>query len=174
MLWQDGENQFRNLMILSGDATPQALEKWNSKVRRSFQKADGQRRIRDLLQHVRRVETVEGPGLIVSPQNDPNVMLIIRRIVRGLCAWHKLGTAIPDHRVWACVALPYRVSDIYLNDATHPKFAPGFFEYWYDPKKDEETNTHSSWFLRFYDRVDFVVLISLTDEGIKGPPVSRT
>jgi hypothetical protein len=53
-----------------------------------------------------------------------------------------------------------------LNDALHETFVPGFFEYWYK-LEDNETNEHSWWLLRFYERVEFGALIASRDAGVE-------
>jgi hypothetical protein len=54
--WSDDEVHFRNVLALAGEPNEARRELWETTIRRSFEKSDGSRRVRDLIKILRPVE----------------------------------------------------------------------------------------------------------------------
>jgi hypothetical protein len=46
-----------------------------------------------------------------------------------------------------------------------PAFVPGFLEYGYKVLNDLEIDVYSAWYLKFYDRVEFIGAVRITEDG---------
>ncbi len=102
--------------------------------------------------------TIDGrERYLIDPGKDERVMRIIRKIVRGLCAHHRVGTAIPDARVSANVLDPPPPPEL-LNGIKLRHVEQDIIEYWYDDSGEHPT-IQSMWFLRFFERRPFVGLV---------------
>lgn len=101
--WADDEAHFRNVLVLAGDGDAPTSELWTTTVASSFAKCDGHRRVRELYDLMRPV-TIEGePRYMVYPGQDPRVIRIVKKIIRGLNHHHQVSTALDERRVWAGV-----------------------------------------------------------------------
>lgn len=163
-IWQDAENQFRNIMVIAGTPNIAVMEQWEGPVRRSFDKPSGPRWLKDLVAQMVPVETTEGPRHKVYPANDPMVMLVVKKIIRGLCHYHGIATAVRDQRVWADV-LRYPIPSNLRQNLNWSHVGPKFFEYGYEATNDKESNIHSAWCLKFYEQREFVAIVSLSEDG---------
>jgi hypothetical protein len=101
--WQDAENHFRNVLVIAGEPNSAVMEQWEGPVLRSFGHSSGRRWLADLYEQMVEVDTPVGVQHKVYPARDPRVMLVVRKIIRGLAHYHDIGTAIPDSHVWADV-----------------------------------------------------------------------
>jgi hypothetical protein len=82
-IWQDAENQFRNVMVIAGTPNRAVMEQWEGPVKRSFNKPSGGKWSRALVEQMVAIENTEGPLYKIYPANNPEVMLVIRKIIRG-------------------------------------------------------------------------------------------
>ena len=98
-IWTDAETEFRNILVVAGNPNQAVHEKWDT-VLRSFDKPSGKKWALDLYDAMIPVETDSDPRHMVYPYKDPHVNLVLRKIVRGLSAYHELGESIPDETVW--------------------------------------------------------------------------
>lgn len=151
-------------MVIAGTPNVAVREQWQGPVRRSFDKPSGRRWLEDLLAQMVPIETSEGPRHIVYPANDPRVMLVVRKIVRGLCDYHGIGTAVRERRVWADV-LRFPIPPHIRNGLTMFDLGKEFLEYTYEPTNDAELNIHSAWYLKFYEQRAFVAIVSHSEGG---------
>ncbi len=92
-IWQEAENQFRNIMVIAGNLNTPATEQWEGPMRRSFDKKSGSHWRRDLVEQMVPIKTADGLRHAVYPAKDQRVMLVVRKIVRGLCHYHGIATA---------------------------------------------------------------------------------
>lgn len=163
-IWQDAENQFRNILVIAGNPNQQVMEQWRGPVRRSFGKPGGIHWAMDIVKQLVPVDTNKGPRYMVYPGRDERVMLVIRKIVRGLCHYHRLGTAIRDQQVWADV-LKYQIPEELKSNLRWFSLGLKFLEYGYEVTNDKDNNVHSAWYFKFYEEREFVALISLSKDG---------
>ena len=162
-LWQEAENQFRDVMVIAGTPNSAVMEQWDGPVKRSFNKPSGGKWLGALVEQMVVTKTTVGPRYIIYPANDPQVMLVIRKIIRGLCHYHGIATAVSDKRVWADV-LKYHIPSYLKQNMKWFHVGPKLLEYAYEPTNDKELNIHSAWFLKFYEEREFVALVSLSDD----------
>ncbi len=126
--WSDDEAHAKHVLLLAGESNAAVQELWPSALRAMTVAADARRRLFDVVAQL-----------------------------RGLCAHHGVGTAIPDARVSANVADPLPPPEL-LNGVKLHHVEEDIIEYWYDDS-DEQPTIQSVWFLRFFERCDFVALV---------------
>ncbi len=156
-LWEDAEPHFRNIMIAIWD--PETIVedgRWR-KMQRSMWKCDGPRRYEDFIDLLVEENTAKGKRHAIYPDKEPRHNLILRRIVRGLCHDHGLGSAIADSRVW-CAVMRYRVPEAFQSEIIWHELSPGFCRYGYTISDDERF--HSFWLLQFASHIGFVGAIA--------------
>jgi hypothetical protein len=163
-IWQDDETQFRNIMMLAGDPNAYVQELWDGPVTRSFQKPSGPRWVADLIKQLVPVETEGGPRHMVYPGRDERVMLVVRKIIRGLCHEEKVATAVDDRRVWADV-MAYSIPEEFRRAMTWRQLDDKFFRYGFTVSNDPESDIHSAWSLTFFERREFIAVVSLSEAG---------
>jgi hypothetical protein len=83
--------------------------------------------------------------------------LILRRIVRGLVHWHRLGTAIPDAGV-VCDVMRWQIPPAFEPDFSWHTIAPDFVAYAYNHINDKDA--HSFWLIRFSKHIVFTGHVS--------------
>ena len=98
--WADDEPHFRSVLTLAGDPNATVRELWSGKVMRGFSKLDGRRRVLDVWEQMRAVQTSSGQRHQIFPANDPRVLRILRKTIRGLHYHHGLSSPVPDEMVW--------------------------------------------------------------------------
>lgn len=150
--WEDDEAHFRNVIVISGDATPSARELWETKALPSFDYADGRRRLEDLFSLLVPTETPGGPRQMIFPARDERVLRVVRKSIRGLSHHHKLSTAIPDERV--VVTHHREIPAEFTELMTSRHRDPEVFEYGYAVIDTEEIE--SIWEITYLGRTKFL------------------
>lgn len=163
-IWQDAETQFRNIVLVAGEPNNSVTELWSGPVIRSFDKPSGPRWLRDLTAQMVPVETAAGPRYAVYPDRDSRVMTVVRRIIRGLCHYHNLGTAIADCRVFAQV-MRYEIPPAFWERFVPNNLGDQFCRYWYYDLRAEDPDHHSSWVIEFFGRTKFFGIVSANEVG---------
>jgi len=154
--WADDEAHFRNVLAVAGETNRAVEELWASTIHRSFRERDGLRRLTDLFAQITQAEIGGQLRHMIYPGRDPRVLRVIRKIVRGLSHHHRVGTAIPDERVWADVltmAIPDRLMSAFALRHVERDIVKYYFE------ASSVPLVHSTWFLRFFERRSFVALV---------------
>ena len=90
-------------------------------------------------------------------------MLVIRKIIRGLCHYHSIATSVSDKRVWADV-LRYQIPPYLKENMKCFNVGTELLEYAYEITNDKKLNVHSSWYLRFYEQREFVAFVALSED----------
>jgi hypothetical protein len=164
-IWQDAETQFRNILMIAGEPNSYVRELWDGPVSRSFDKPSGRRWVADLIEQFVSVETEDGSRHKVYPARDERVMLVVRKIIRGLCHAEQVATAVNDRRVWANVMV-YKTPEEYRDKMTWKELGNEFFRYGYAVLNDSEFDIHSAWSMTFFERTEFIGLVSLSAAGM--------
>lgn len=152
--WSDDEAHFRNVLVMSGDhPNPARQELWAGPISRSFYQPDAIRRIDDLLIIIRPTQTDSGERHKIYPAEDPRVLRVIRKVIRGLASYHRLFPYVPDENVWADV-LRYEIPSQFMSMMTYHHREPDIAEYWYAVLDSDEI--HSAWLLRFFETAIFI------------------
>lgn len=160
--WSADEAHFRDIVLMSGPKNRPVEELWSTKVRRSFEKVDGHQRLRDIVAQMVPV-TVEGQARHkVYPGKDPRVIRVIKKIVRGLCHYHGLRTAVSDKEVRADV-MKYQVPPALLEEMPSFHREADIFEYRYSVLNDRDV--HSAWLMTFFARTRFMGIVSASRAG---------
>ncbi len=161
--WSDDEPHFRNMLLLAGEPTRSVRELWETTVRRSFRKRDGRKRLMELLRQMKPVQTPEGERHMVYPGQDARVMRIVRKVVRGLCHYHGLGSPVSDGRVSADV-LKYMVPPEFLKQMDFHDRDPHVFEYGYAVL--QEAGIESFWLLTFFELRTFLAWVDMEERKL--------
>lgn len=155
-IWQNAEDNFRSLMVLaSADHNEHAEAQWQGPISRAHGRPeDGQQRIHDLLKWT----VTNGETATLYLANIENVELVIRKMVRGLCHHHKLGTQITDNQVLVLGQYENKPpADAEVVEFNH---IPGVFRYSYFYLYVRPESFHVTWLLTFYERVSFMSAVS--------------
>ena len=102
-------------------------------------------------------DTPEGKEYVLHPADIEKVLLVVRKMVRGLCHYHGLTTQVADHQV---LAMQYEHSTPPGAAAVEFNHVPGVFRYSYFHQHLEPDTIHVSWLLTFYDRISFIGFVS--------------
>ncbi len=164
-LWEDAEPHFRNIMIAIWNPDRIVKDIRYESMRRSLLKCDGARRLRDFTDRLVSVDTPNGEREMIYPAKDRRFNLILRRIVRGLCYFHGLDSAIGDARV-LCDVMRFRVPKAFQPDFTWNEIAPDFCRYGYTIVGDD--NLHSFWLIRFSKHIEFFGAIAARESDFAG------
>ena len=160
--WSDDEVHFRNVLALAGGPNEACRELWQTTIRRSFEKLDGARRLKDLVEILSRVEINGETRHKVYPGQDDRVIRVVKKIIRGLCHHHGVMSAVSDQRVWVDV-LKYHISEEFLSQMTYAHREQDIAEYQYQVLC--ELGIHSAWLIKFFQRVIFVGMVSISEDG---------
>lgn len=162
-IWQDAETQFRNMLVIAGDPNDHVHQLWYGPISRSFHKASGRRWVADLIEQFVPLEPQDGPGHKVYPGRDQRVMLVIRKIIRGLCHKERVATAVDDRRVHAGV-MAHPLPEELQRQMTWKELGEGFFQYGFAVLNYSEYNMQSAWSLTFFEQRKFFGIVSLSVE----------
>ena len=163
--WSDDEEHFRNVVNSAGDFNPPAEELFQGKIKRSFARPAGMKKISDMLRITEPVDVQRQPRMKIYPARDPRVRDVIRKIVVGLSSFHGIENALRTDRIFVDV-LRFVVPGDYLASLLHEEPEPGVVEYWYSV--EPEPGVRSLWIPRFYGRTAFVALVSGSCDGDLG------
>jgi hypothetical protein len=144
------------VLLLSGDPTPAVIELWEGRTRRSFGYADGRKRLRDLVVQLVPVTTPDGERHMIYPAKDERVLRCVRKIVRGLCHHHGLGSPVYDGQVLADIQR-FEVPPQFLAEMTHAHVEEDVLQYRYGVV--DEPDIHSGWLLTFFGRAPFFCIV---------------
>jgi hypothetical protein len=134
--WEDDEAHFRNVILLAGDTNVPTQELWPKAVR-GFKQPDGQRRLRDVRQLMEPVQVDGTERWMIYPGRDERVLRVVRKIVRGLSYFHRLGKVVTDDEVWADV-MKFRIADEFVGSIEFQHREPDIFQYWFESYSEGE------------------------------------
>lgn len=160
--WADDEAHFRNVLALAGKPNSVRSELWNNEILRSFGQIDGRRRVGDVTRQMKLVDTVSGPRYKIYPGEDPRVLRIIRKVIKGLCYYHEILTPVPDHRIYANV-LRYVVDPELTKQMIYHHREQDIVDYRYQILNEYEIQ--SAWIITFFERIPFIGLVSMSEDG---------
>lgn len=125
---------------------------------------DGLRRINDLVERFVPA-TVDGEHRnMIYPGEDPRVIRIIKKIVRGLSHYHGVEDEVDDARIRADV-LRYSVPDDLWSTGTFCKSGSDVFRYWFKSFDVDDKELSSLWILTFFDRRVFIAVVDVPNRA---------
>ena len=154
--WEDADPHFRNVVLAAWHPEKHPEDSRYEKMRRSFSHCDGTRRLRDLTQCMREFQIEGKVRRKIYPMEDLKFVLVLKRIIRGLCHHHDLGTAIPDTRV-TCDVLRYMIPEGIEREMDWNVIADSFIRYSYLEWVNEEAS--STWILEIGTQMQFIAWI---------------
>lgn len=126
---------------------------------RGFSKLDGRRRVLDVWEQMRAVQTSSGQRHQIFPANDPRVLRILRKTIRGLHYHHGLSSPVPDEMVWVDL-LRFAIPDEFTSGMPKHHREPSIFQYQFELFDDfEDIPMTSAWLLTFFETRKFVGLV---------------
>ncbi len=155
--WADDEAHFRNVLALAGEPNPSRQELWETKIVRAFRdQLDGHRRISDLLRIVKPASVDGEDRHMVYPAEDPRVLRVVKKIVRGLSHHHRIESALSESRVWVDI-MKYRVPEEFLPEFEYAHREQDIVEYRFTVPGSH--GIASAWLVTFFQRVTFVAIV---------------
>lgn len=159
--WSSDEAHFRNVLMLAGEPNEAVREIWEGSVRRSFAQIDGKTRLAELVQQMVPVKVDGTDRHMVYPARDPRVMRVVRKVVRGLCHHHQVMSPVADQRVRADV-MKFVIPQEFLDQMTVEHREKDIATYRYSVLNELDIN--SVWLISFYERTEFVGLVSMSQD----------
>lgn len=153
----DDDAHFRTVVAMAGAHNDIVDELWRGPIRRALAQVDGARRARDVFQLMRPAHDVGPDQYRIYPADDPRILRIVRKIVRGLAHHHKVHDVVLDGQVFADVMrfpFPAEIAEIMVPNSADPDI----LEYNY-LTLTEPPGMLSAWSLRFYRRTSFVAFV---------------
>jgi hypothetical protein len=92
----------------------------------------------------------------IYPGNDPRVLRVLHKVVRGFSSFHDLESAVPEARVWADV-LKYRLPEGLMTNLLSEHRLPDIFSYQY--RRVDEPGLDSLWLLTFFEKRTFIAVV---------------
>jgi len=89
-------------------------------------------------------------------------MRVVRKVIRGLCDYHRIMSPVSDRRVWADV-LKYEVPQEFRDRMQYDHRDKDIVEYRYQVLDDPVI--HSAWLLTFFERCTFIGWVSTSVEA---------
>jgi hypothetical protein len=160
--WSDDEVHFRNVLAVAGEPNEARRELWETTIHRSFNEKDGIRRVRDLVEIMHPTAIDGDERHMVYPGRDDRVLRIVKKIIRGLCHYHGVMSAVSEKRVWVDI-LKYQIQDEFLSEMACEHREQDIAEYRYQILR--EYGIDSAWLITFYQRVTFVGMVSMSKDG---------
>ena len=162
--WSDDEAHFRNTLALAGEPNAPRGELWDGPIGRSlFEQPDGVRRIRDLIGRLRPVEIDGRQRYKIYPGEDPRVVRVMKKIVRGLSHHHGIESAVPESRVWVDIQR-YPIQEDFLSEMSYRDREADIAQYRYAVVG--EYDIQSAWLVTFFEKVTFLGIVFLTAEAL--------
>ena len=157
--WSDDEVHFRNMLVIAGDPpSPTREELWKTTINRSFDLIDGFKRMNDLLSQMKSVTHENREDHMVFPAEDPRVIRVCKKIIRGLSYYHEIDSPISEERVTVDV-LKFEIPEHILNKMEYHHRDPDIVQYRYSILNYE--NIQSVWVITFFRSVTFIGWISI-------------
>lgn len=158
-IWQDAEDHFRSVMVLGAvGLNEHADAQWDGPIRRAHRRQeDGLQRQAELLKWVVERDTAKGKEYVLPVAQIDKVLLVVRKMVRGLCWYHGIAPQVADHQV---LAMQYEHSQPADAEPVEYNHIPGVVRYSYFHHHLEPDTVHVSWLLTFYERMSFIGLVS--------------
>ena len=98
----------------------------------------------------------------VYPGEDPRVVRIVKKVVRGLSHYHNILSAVPESRVRVDI-MKYRTPDDFLSEMSYAHREQDIVEYRYMIFDDGEIL--STWLITFFERITFIGWVSAMEDG---------
>jgi len=159
-IWEDADPHFRNIVLSAWHPEILPNDNRSDKMMRSFKECDGKKRCDDFFKHTVKVKINGKDRLKIFPLKDEKFVLVLKRIIRGLCHEHELGTAIPESAVECDTLLDNKVLDHLEAEIIWKVIADSFIRYGYIKGGDEETS--STWIVEIGSQMKFIAWVKKT------------
>ena len=117
---------------------------------------------RDLIEIMRPVEMDGETRHKVYPGQDERVVRIVKKAIRGLCHYHHVLSPVREKRVWVDVH-KYPIPGAFLSEMAYEHREQDIAEYRYQVL--HESGIHSAWIITFFQRIAFIGIVSMTEDG---------
>ena len=164
--WSDDEPHFRTILTLAGEPNSAVRELWDGKVNRSLREKDGPRRLEDVWNQMKPIETSSGLRHKIYPVSDERFLKVMRKIVRGL-HYHEGQNHVPDDLVSVDILrteIPFEFLDtmpVYHREPDILKYQFEVFDAF------EDIPMSSTWLLTFFENRKFIASVWKSRETIR-------
>ena len=155
--WSDDEPHFRTLLTLAGEPNAAVRELWDGKVNRSLREKDGPRRLEDVWNRMKPIETSSGLRHKIYPASDERFLKVMRKIVRGL--HYERRSTVSDHLVSVDI-LNVHIPSEFLDAMPVYHREPDIFKYQFEVfDAFEDIPMSSTWLLTFFENRKFIASV---------------
>ena len=162
--WSDDEPHFRTLLTLAGEPNAVVRELWDGKVNRSLREKDGPRRLEDVWNRMKPIETSSGLRHKIYPASDERFLKVMRKIVRGLHYYERRST-VPDHLVSVDI-LNVDIPSEFLDAMPVYHRELDIFKYQFEVFDGfEDIPMSSTWLLTFFENRKFIASVWKSPES---------
>ena len=149
--WSDDEAHFRNVILMCGDPGPLRQDLFQGPMKRSLEQVDGLRRMDELIAKFH--PTPDASQTMIFPGEDPRVLRIVSKSVRGLSHHHRLLSPVHDRQVQVQI-VPFALPESFLTQLSYGERDPDVVRYWYTTFEDPDV--HSAWLIQYFRTVMFL------------------
>jgi hypothetical protein len=162
--WSDDEPHFRTLLTLAGEPNAAVRELWDGKVNRSLRAKDGPRRLEDVWNRMKPIETSSGLRHKIYPASDERFLKVMRKIVRGLHYYERRST-VPDDLVSVDI-LKVDIPSEFLDAMPVYHRELDIFKYQFEVFDTfEDIPMSSTWLLTFFENRKFIASVWKSPES---------
>jgi hypothetical protein len=161
--FSDDETHFHSVMLLAGESNELVADMWKGKAARRFAQKDGRRRVKDIVTLMKDVVIEGETRSLIYPADDPRVIRVVKKMVRGLCHFYELETAVPEDEVFVDV-MRFQTPPGILADMAYDERDPQVARWWYWVDEGDEEYVRSAWLIEIYERTRFVATVGLSSE----------
>lgn len=156
--WSDDEAHFRTILTLAGEPNAVVRELWEGKVNRSLREKDGTRRLEDVWNQMKPIDTSSGLRHRIYPASDERFLKVMRKIVRGL-HYHERRNPVPDDLISVDI-LRVEIPSGFLDAMPVYHRELDIFKYQFEVfDAFEDIPMSSTWLLTFFENRKFVASV---------------
>lgn len=164
--WSNDEPHFRTLLTLAGEPNAAVRELWDGVVNRSLREKDGPRRLEDVWNRMRPIETSGGIRYKIYPASDERFLKVMMKIVRGL-HYYERQYHVSDDLVSVDV-LRTEIPGESLDAMPVYHREPDIFKYQFEVfDAFEDIPMSSTWLLTFFENRKFIASVWKSRETLR-------
>jgi hypothetical protein len=161
--FSDDEAHFHSVLLLAGKSNDLVADMWHGKAARRFAEIDGQRRLKDVIKLMKDVVVDGSDRSLIYPASDLRIIRVVKKMVRGLCHYHRVETAVPENEVFVDV-MRFQTPTGILEGMAHDERDPRVARWWYWVNDGDDDAPRSAWLIELYERTRFIATVGIPSE----------
>jgi hypothetical protein len=93
---------------------------------------------------------------MIFPGQDPRVLRIVTKSVRGLSYFHKVLFPLAEDQVQAGI-VPFQIPEAFTDSMPYGERDPNVVRYWHT--QFHEGEIHSAWLIQYFKKVMFIARV---------------